>query len=311
MKNLCLAGGVALNCVANGNVQRDGRFDEIWIQPAAGDAGGALGAALAACHHQKDMPRAHVNGRDGMRGAYLGPAFAQSDIEQQLTAAGAKFTVLDEDDLLAATAQALADGKAVGWFQGRMEFGPRALGARSILGDPRSPAMQKMLNLKVKYRESFRPFAPSVLREDVADWFELDARFALHAAGRAGEEEPAARHVGGRARAVRHRQAQRAALGYSGGDACGLFGAHPDGARRHQPALSRADFPLQGADRLPGSRQHQLQRARRADRLHAGGRLPLFHGHRDRDAGRRRLSAAQGRSARALKRDYKDAFEPD
>ena len=175
MKKLCLAGGVALNCVANGIVLRDGRFDEIWIQPAAGDAGGALGAALATCHHQMGMPRPRLNNRDGMQGAYLGPLFAQSDIEKELTAAGAKFTVLPEDDLLDATAKALADEKAVGWFQGRMEFGPRALGARSILGDPRSPAMQKMLNLKVKYRESFRPFAPSVLRDDMADWFEMDA----------------------------------------------------------------------------------------------------------------------------------------
>lgn len=174
MKNLCLAGGVALNCVANGIVLRDGRFDEVWIQPAAGDAGGALGAALATCFHQKGMPRARSIERDGMRGAYLGPAFAQSDIEKKLTAVGAKFTVLSEDKLLNATARALADEKAVGWFQGRMEFGPRALGARSILGDPRSPAMQKTLNLKVKYRESFRPFAPSVLREDMADWFEMD-----------------------------------------------------------------------------------------------------------------------------------------
>ena len=166
MKNLCLAGGVALNCVANGIVLRDGHFDEVWIQPAAGDAGGALGAALATCFHQKGMPRARSNDRDDMRGAYLGPAFAQFDIEKKLTAAGAKFNVLSEDNLLDATAKALADGKAVGWFQGRMEFGPRALGARSILGDPRSPVMQKTLNLKVKYRESFRPFAPSVLRED-------------------------------------------------------------------------------------------------------------------------------------------------
>jgi len=175
MKKLCLAGGVALNCVANGIVLRDGRFDEIWIQPAAGDAGGALGAALATCHHQNDIPRAFSNALDSMRGAYLGPSFTQSDIESQLIEAGAKFTVLPEDRLLDATAQALANGKAVGWFQGRMEFGPRALGARSILGDARSPAMQKLLNLKVKYRESFRPFAPSVLREDVADWFEMDA----------------------------------------------------------------------------------------------------------------------------------------
>lgn len=174
MKNLCLAGGVALNCVANGIVLRDGCFEKIWIQPAAGDAGGALGAAFAALHHQMGLPRSRSNDRDGMRGAYLGPAFSQAEIEIALEAAGAKFTVHNEDDVCDLTAKALAGDKAVGWFQGHMEFGPRALGARSILGDPRSPRMQKMLNLKVKYRESFRPFAPSVLREDVADWFEMD-----------------------------------------------------------------------------------------------------------------------------------------
>jgi carbamoyltransferase len=174
MKNLCLAGGVALNCVANGTVLRDGRFDGIWIQPAARDAGGALGAALAAHYHQKGRPRAPSNDRDGMNGPDLGPAFDQFDIERQLSGAGAKFIVLKEDELLDETARALADEKAVGWFQGRMEFGPRALGNRSILGDARSPTMQKMLNLKVKYRESFRPFAPSVLQEDTAEWFEID-----------------------------------------------------------------------------------------------------------------------------------------
>lgn len=174
MKNLCLAGGVALNCVANGAVLRDGRFDGIWIQPAAGDAGGALGAALATFHHQNGVPRTVINDRDGMRGAYLGPGFSQKEIERRLEAAGARFSVLNEAAMLDVTAKALAEEKAVGWFQGRMEFGPRALGARSILGDPRSPKMQKMLNLKVKYRESFRPFAPSVLREDLAEWFDMD-----------------------------------------------------------------------------------------------------------------------------------------
>ena len=173
-RNLCLAGGVALNCVANGKLLRDGAFDRIWIQPAAGDAGGALGAALAGYHGFKGGER-RVNGAlDAMQGSYLGPEFAQAEIETRLTAAGARFTVLDDERVIADTARALADEKAVGWFQGRMEFGPRALGGRSILGDPRSPTMQKTLNLKVKYRESFRPFAPSVLREDVADWFELD-----------------------------------------------------------------------------------------------------------------------------------------
>jgi carbamoyltransferase len=174
-KNLCLAGGVALNCVANGKILRDGTFERIWIQPAAGDAGGAIGAAYAAHHLFQDRAR-QLNGvRDGMQGAYLGPAFAQGEIERRLAGVGAVFDVLAEDAMIAATVDALVEEKAVGWFQGRMEFGPRALGGRSILGDARSPTMQRTLNLKVKYRESFRPFAPSVLREAVADWFELDA----------------------------------------------------------------------------------------------------------------------------------------
>ena len=173
-KNLCLAGGVALNCVANGRLLRENLFDGLWVQPAAGDAGGALGAALVAHPRFLGMPRALGNARDGMEGAYLGPSFAQSEIERRLSEAGGRFDSLDDDDLIAETAAALAEGKAVGWFQGRMEFGPRALGARSILGDPRSPSMQKLLNLKVKYRESFRPFAPSVLAEEVGNWFELE-----------------------------------------------------------------------------------------------------------------------------------------
>lgn len=174
IRNLCLAGGVALNCVANGKVLRDRAFDRVWVQPASGDAGGALGAALSACYLHAGQERPAANGRDSMKGSYLGPVFAQSDIESRLTAAGARFTVVSDDELIARTADALATEAAVGWFQGRMEYGPRALGGRSILADPRSPAMQKTLNLKVKYRESFRPFAPSVLREDVGDWFELD-----------------------------------------------------------------------------------------------------------------------------------------
>lgn len=171
-KNLCLAGGVALNCVANGKVLRDGAFDNIWIQPASGDAGGALGAALCAYHGFKQQPRKLNGVMDGMKGSYLGPGFGQDAIEQDLKEAGAVFKTLSEDEMINTTAKALADGKAVGWFQGRMEFGPRALGGRSILGDARSPTMQRTLNLKVKYRESFRPFAPSVLREQVGEWFE-------------------------------------------------------------------------------------------------------------------------------------------
>ena len=171
-RNLCLAGGVALNCVANGILLREKIFDNIWVQPAAGDAGGALGAALSTwyLHHNKE--RVVSTERDEMKGAYLGPEFTDNEIEAELTACGANFKKLSEAEMIAEVASLLADEKAVGWMQGRMEFGPRALGGRSIIADPRSPIMQKQLNLKVKYRESFRPFAPSVLREDVSEWFE-------------------------------------------------------------------------------------------------------------------------------------------
>jgi carbamoyltransferase len=175
MPNLCLAGGVALNCVANGKILRDRRFERIWIQPAAGDAGGAVGAALAAYHGHHGGDRVPARSADGMSGSYLGPEYSQSDIEKRLQSAGARFDVAPDDcAMIEQTAAALASGQAVGWFQGRMEFGPRALGARSILGDARSPSMQKTLNLKVKYRESFRPFAPAVLRDDAAEWFDLN-----------------------------------------------------------------------------------------------------------------------------------------
>jgi carbamoyltransferase len=174
LRKLCLAGGVALNCVANGKVLRDGAIDALWVQPAAGDAGGALGAALAAYHEFLDQPRQVGNALDGMQGAYLGPAFSDLEIADRLSKAGAVFQVVDDAAVIENTVDALVEEKAIGWFQGRMEFGPRALGARSILGDPRSPRMQRQLNLKVKFRESFRPFAPSVLREDVAEWFDLD-----------------------------------------------------------------------------------------------------------------------------------------
>lgn len=172
--NLCLAGGVALNCVANGKILRDGAFRDIWIQPAAGDAGGALGAALAACHLHHGHPRSTNGKTDAMKGAYLGPSHEDDDIAARLEAVGARFERLASDETIAETAKGLADGLAIGWFQGRMEFGPRALGGRSVIADARSPAMQKLLNLKVKYRESFRPFAPSVLREDLPGWFDLD-----------------------------------------------------------------------------------------------------------------------------------------
>jgi carbamoyltransferase len=172
-RNLCLAGGVALNCVANGKILRDGRFEHVWVQPAAGDAGGALGAALAACYLYKGQPRAAASG-DSMRGALLGPEFSEEEIEARLRSAGARFRVMDEARLIEACVDALAEEKVLGWFQGRMEFGPRALGARSILADARSPRIQSVLNLKIKRRESFRPLAPSVLREDLEEWFDLD-----------------------------------------------------------------------------------------------------------------------------------------
>ncbi|MHC8597211.1 carbamoyltransferase family protein [Arenicellales bacterium IMCC55707] len=173
-KNLCLAGGVALNCVANGILLREKIFDNIWIQPAAGDAGGALGAALANWYRHHATDRRRPEGRDAMRGSYLGPCFSDSEIRAELTKIGAVFHQKDKETLTDVVATALAEGKAIGWMQGRMEFGPRALGGRSILADPRSGMMQKQLNLKVKYRESFRPFAPSVLREHIGEWFDHD-----------------------------------------------------------------------------------------------------------------------------------------
>jgi carbamoyltransferase len=174
-RNLCLAGGVALNCVANGRVLRDGKFETIWVQPAAGDAGGALGAALAAQHLEFGIAREPINDLDAMQGAYLGPSFDNEIIAERLTAAGARFEQIGDEELYDRTVEALTAAKAVGWFQGRMEFGPRALGNRSILADPRNPATQRTLNLRVKYRESFRPFAPAVLAEDVGEWFEQEA----------------------------------------------------------------------------------------------------------------------------------------
>jgi carbamoyltransferase len=172
-KNLCLAGGVALNCVGNGKLLVDGPFERMWIQPAAGDAGGALGCALLAWHRHMGSPRVAVPG-DSMKGAYLGPEFSPEEIEKTLSSFGAPYERLERNDLLNAVAELLADEKVIGWFNGRMEFGPRALGARSIIGDPRSPRMQAQMNLKIKFRESFRPFAPSVLRERVSDYFEMD-----------------------------------------------------------------------------------------------------------------------------------------
>jgi carbamoyltransferase len=171
--NLCMAGGVALNCVGNGRILREGPFDDLWIQPAAGDAGGAIGAALSAWHEHHEKPR-QVNGGDTMSGSYLGPRFENAAIENWLQDVGAKFQTIDDAELMPKLATLLAEENVLGWFQGRMEFGPRALGGRSIIGDPRSAKMQSVMNLKIKYRESFRPFAPAIKRESVADWFEIN-----------------------------------------------------------------------------------------------------------------------------------------
>jgi carbamoyltransferase len=174
LDRLCLAGGVALNCVGNGRLLREGPFKELWIQPAAGDAGGALGVAQLAWHRHLRQPRRVTPGKDGMRGAYLGPAYSEEEIETYLRSVGTSFRRMAREELLKTVARLLADEKVVGWFNGRMEFGPRALGARSILGDPRSPRMQAQMNIKIKFREGFRPFAPSVLRERASDYFDLD-----------------------------------------------------------------------------------------------------------------------------------------
>ena len=173
LPNLCMAGGVALNCVANAKILKAGHFNNLWVQPTAGDAGGALGAALLVWYKELDKSRT-ISNIDSMKGAFLGPKYNQEEIENSLLKCGAKFEVINDDSIIKTTAKALADGKVIGWFQGRMEFGPRALGARSIIADPRSEKMQKILNLKVKYRESFRPFAPSILREDLNEWFDFD-----------------------------------------------------------------------------------------------------------------------------------------
>jgi carbamoyltransferase len=175
LDRLCLAGGVALNCVGNGRVLRETPFKELWIQPAAGDAGGALGVAQLAWHRHCARPRQVTPGKDGMQGAYLGPAYTEAEIEEFLRSVGATYRRLERAELLHTVARLLAEEKVVGWFNGRMEFGPRALGARSILGDPRSPRMQAQMNIKIKFREGFRPFAPSVLRDRVQEYFELDA----------------------------------------------------------------------------------------------------------------------------------------
>ena len=257
-KNLCMAGGVALNCVANGKLLREGPFDDVWIQPAAGDAGGALGAATFVWHQLLDEPRDN-GGQDVQSGSLLGPDVLARGDPEYLDSVGAVYHYHEDDEkLFDNVAELLATENVVGHVGGRMEFGPRALGARSILGDARSPKMQTVMNLKIKFRESFRPFAPIVLREKVDEYFEMrpNEDSPVHAAGGAGARGQA--HPGAGRERQGHRQAQAAALGGAGHHPRRLLGAGADRRRRAAPALLPDPQGLRGEDGLPGADQHQL-----------------------------------------------------
>jgi len=294
-RNLCLAGGVALNCVANGKILRDGKFDKIWIQPAAGDAGGAVGAALSAYHQFKGRPRIAA-ASDGMSGAFLGPEFSQGEIEQRLASAGARFSVVSEQEMIETTAKALADQLAVGWFQGRMEFGPRSLGARSILGDPRSPTMQKNPKSEGQISRELSALRASGPARGCRQLVRAYLRQSLYASRGRRQKRKATYDDGGGRSSVRNRQTQCRALGGSSGDAYRLFRADPDRQPRDQSFVSSFADAIQGAHWMSCAGQHQLQRARRADCLHARRRLPLLHGQRARSARGRQLCASQAGS---------------
>ena len=279
---LCMAGGVALNCVSNGKIQKAGIFKDIFIQPAAGDAGGALGAAQAAYHIYFGQERNITWKNDNMRGSYLGPTF--SDLDVELTAKKYKATYTHFEDfkeLSKEVAKLLADGNVVGWVQGRMEFGPRALGGRSILGDPRNSEMQKKLNLKIKYRESFRPFAPSVLAENRRRVLRLRRYLALYAAGASRGRGASPTPPGGLRLDGSSQQALLRAVGPALHYPHRLLGPHPDGAPGNQSALLGTHQCFQGTDGLRRDREHEFQRARRTHRLHAQRLLPLLHAHRN------------------------------
>ena len=309
--NLCLAGGVALNCVGNGRILREEIVDELWIQPAAGDAGGALGVALNVWHRFLRQPRSSPERAgtwaprrssstrippyaDGMNGSFLGPRFSADEIQQFVDARGLTAARVTPEVLAERVAALLADEKVVGLFQGRMEFGPRALGARSIIGDARSPKMQSVMNLKIKFRESFRPFAPAVLRERVADWFELDADspyMLLVADVRPDRRLP----LPAEAEALWGiEQLNIAAIDHPGRHPRRLLGAHSDRSARDQPAVLRHPRTVPRPDRLSGDRQHVVQRPRRAHRLHPRRRLPLLHAHEHGRAGPGELPVVQG-----------------
>ena len=241
-ENLCMAGGVALNCVGNGKILRNGPFKNIWIQPAAGDAGGALGVAQMIWHRHMKKPRTvQGNGRDAMRGSYLGPDFSDDEVQKRLEALGAKFTKYDRKEVHKKAAEILADEKVIGWFNGRMEFGPRALGSRSIIGDPRSPKMQEQMNLKIKFRESFRPFAPSVLARACVGLLRDGLRLSVHVARCAGSRGPQNQNDRRSGEALWYRQIERTALRSPGHYARRLLSAGSDGTPGYEPRLLRRD----------------------------------------------------------------------
>ena len=291
LTNLCLAGGVALNCVGNGKLLREGPFENIWIQPAAGDAGGALGVAQLIWHRHLEKPRNAPNGTDSMRGAYLGPEFSADEIEEYLKRIGASYEKLGDGDLATRAAELLGSENVVGWFQGRMEFGPRALGNRSILGDPRSPKMQEQMNLKIKFRESFRPFAPSVPNppqpthtnpEGARARLLRDGRgIPVYASRRSREGGAPDPDVGGGPGALGHRAAERSPVGHSGRDARRLLGPGPDCLEGHEPAVPPPHQRVCRANGMCRGREHVLQRAGRADRLYARTRIHVLHADAD------------------------------
>ena len=301
-KNLCLAGGVALNCVSNGKLVRTGLFDDVWVQPAAGDAGGSLGAALYAWYRVQGKPRKTDGRRDAMKGGFLGPGFDRDQVKRFLDLNALPYTELADGERNPLLAKALADEKVVGLLQGRMEFGPRALGGRSIIADARSVKMQSFLNLATKFRESFRPFAPIVLKEDAPEYFEVvhESPYMLmvdqvrkERCLPPPEEEDQGRR-GHRPQGV----GQHAAVRRAGHHPRRLFGADPDRRPGAQPQAVRPAAGLQEGDGLRHPGQHELQRPQRAHRVHARGRLSLLHAHRDRHPGARQLRPAKERTAR-------------
>ena len=294
LKNLCLAGGVALNCVANGRILREGPYEAIWIQPAAGDAGGALGVALSIYHQYLDRKLPSKNGRDLMKASLLGNSYRDEEIRALLDQWGSPYEMVEEAELATRAADLLVAENVVGWFEGRMEFGPRALGARSILGDARSPRMQAKMNLKIKYRESFRPFAPVVLREKVSEYFEMDvdSPYMLLVA----PVVTSRRQFGSARRDPRRASGMQRTL-----VATRLAAGADRGAGGSSPLL-RPGEGLRGEDRMRGAGEYFVQRAGGADRLHARRRVSMFHADGDGLPGDGAMHFGQAQAARVSRR---------